>query len=272
MSGEKSYVIGTQESEIARLGVQHRVWRSSVLELWQKAGITEGQCVLDCGAGPGYATIDLAEIVGANGNVTAVERSRRFVEHIRMSGAARALANVEPVEADLLDYDWPHARFDHVWCRWVLAFVSHPARIVGGMARTLKPGGTAVVQEYWDYASWRLAPPSPPFEDYVARIIAHWRASSCEPDIGLSLPQLFAAEGLILDYVRPVVFTARMNEFASRWPQGFARDYLVAMRDAGRISANEQAELADLLDRRDADPDGLVITPGVLQFIFRKTV
>ncbi len=64
MAGDRDYVLGTHEKELARLGLQHRVWRPVVLDCWQKAGITVGKRVLDVGAGPGYATVDLAEIVG----------------------------------------------------------------------------------------------------------------------------------------------------------------------------------------------------------------
>src|SRR5437667_409272 len=66
-TAERDYVLGTHDEEIARLGLQHRVWRPVVLECWQKAGITVGSRVLDVGAGPGYATVDLAEIVGQSG-------------------------------------------------------------------------------------------------------------------------------------------------------------------------------------------------------------
>src|SRR4051812_32983282 len=78
---EKDYVIGTHDEEIVRLGIQHRVWRPRVLECWQKAGITTGARVMDVGAGPGYATIDLAEIVGASGQVIAIERSAHFLQN-----------------------------------------------------------------------------------------------------------------------------------------------------------------------------------------------
>ena len=60
-SKERDYVLGTHDEELERLGVQHRAWRPVVLDCWQKAGITVGKRVLDIGAGPGYAAIDLAE-------------------------------------------------------------------------------------------------------------------------------------------------------------------------------------------------------------------
>src|SRR5206468_3743802 len=60
-SKERDYVLGTHDEELERLGVQHRAWRPVVLDCWKKAGITAGSRVLDVGAGPGYATVDLAE-------------------------------------------------------------------------------------------------------------------------------------------------------------------------------------------------------------------
>ena len=77
---ESDYVLGTNEEEIDRLGLQHRVWRPTTLECWRRAGITIGSRVIDIGCGPGYATIDLAEIVGRSGEILAIERSPRFLK------------------------------------------------------------------------------------------------------------------------------------------------------------------------------------------------
>jgi len=270
-SSEKSYVIGTHDAEIARLGVQHRVWRASVLELWAAAGIANGQTVIDIGAGPGYASLDLAEIVAPSGKVIAVERSHRFLAALKAFAAARGLANIETTEADLLDYDWPEALADAAWCRWVLAFVPEPAKVLAGAARALKPGGKLVIQEYYDYASWRLAPPSALFEGYVAKIIARWRKSGGEADIGLALPALLPAAGFEIKSVRAMVFAAQMHDFAAEWPMGFAREYIPVMVADGDITSAEGRAIAELLDRSASDPHALMITPGVLQIVALKT-
>ena len=65
---EGDYVLGTQDEEIERLGLQHRVWRPRMLDAWRRAGIGVGHRIVDVGAGPGYATLDLAEIVGRGGS------------------------------------------------------------------------------------------------------------------------------------------------------------------------------------------------------------
>ena len=70
---EREYVLGTQSDEVERLGLQHRVWRPIVLEGFARAGIANGQVVIDVGAGPGFGTADLAELVGPDGRVIALQ-------------------------------------------------------------------------------------------------------------------------------------------------------------------------------------------------------
>ena len=74
---EQDYVLGTHDDEIRRLGVQHRVWRPRVIDAWRRAGFRPGQMLIDVGCGPGYATLDLAEIVAPGGRVLEVIAERK---------------------------------------------------------------------------------------------------------------------------------------------------------------------------------------------------
>src|SRR5260370_4233681 len=107
MAADRDYMLGTHEEEISRVGLQHDVWRPVVLDCWKRAGITAGKRVLDVGAGPGYAAIDLANIVGPTGEVVALERSRNFVNALREMVRARSLTNVKISELDFTTADLP---------------------------------------------------------------------------------------------------------------------------------------------------------------------
>ncbi len=139
-SNERDYVLGTHDEELERLGVQHRAWRPVVLDCWKKAGITVGSRVLDLGAGPGYATVDLAGIVGRSGRVVAVERSSNFVNALKSAIQAQSLSNVDAHELDLINDDLPAGPFDFAWCRWVLCFVSDPDLLVEKLAHVVREG------------------------------------------------------------------------------------------------------------------------------------
>src|SRR3954469_18882349 len=136
MSGhpESDYVLGTHDEEVARLGLQHRVWRDVVTACWHRVGLTDGWKVIDVGSGPGYATADLAEIVGPTGRVLGIERSARFLEAARERCARRGLTNVEFREGDLMEFSLGELRFNASWCRWVTSFVASPKRLLENIA------------------------------------------------------------------------------------------------------------------------------------------
>jgi len=138
MAAERDYVLGTHEEELARLGLQHRVWRPVALDCWQRAGITVGKRVLDVGAGPGYAAIDLAEIVGPSGEVVALERSQNFICAMESTCRARSLANVKVHELDLMKGELPKGGYDFAWCRWVVSFVNDQSLLIEKLGRYAK--------------------------------------------------------------------------------------------------------------------------------------
>jgi SAM-dependent methyltransferase len=182
---------------VARLGLQHRVWQSRVLDAWRRAGFGAGQRLADIGSGPGFAALDLAEIVGPVGHVFAIERSRRFLDVLDRERERRGLSQITTQLADL-DWDGLPAGFDGAWCRWVLAFVKQPRTVVEKIAASLEPGGVFVAHEYLNYAAWRLLPGSPDFESFVADVIAAWRDDGGEPDIGIQLPAWLEHAGFAL--------------------------------------------------------------------------
>ena len=94
MASSKDYVLGTHDEEIERLGLQHRAWRQRALDAWRSARIGVGQSVLDVGCGPGYATLDLAELVGPSGRVVAVDKSERFLGALEARRRPRSIDNI----------------------------------------------------------------------------------------------------------------------------------------------------------------------------------
>ena len=147
---ERTYLLGTGDQEIARLGLQHRVWRPRVLDAWRRAGITMGTRVVDAGSGPGFAAVDLAEIVGPSGKVHALERSLHFLSFLKEIAERRGLDSIETADLDLVTAPLPVRDADAFWIRWVLAFVSDPEAVLDKLAGTLRPGGVAVIHEYLD--------------------------------------------------------------------------------------------------------------------------
>ncbi|MEP6699596.1 MAG: methyltransferase domain-containing protein [Verrucomicrobiota bacterium] len=267
---ENDYVLGTHDDEIARLGLQHRIWRPVASDCWRRAGITVGSRVIDVGAGPGYATIDLAEIVGTTGEVLAVERSARFVEFARNACALRGISNVHFVELDLMEEQLGATGYDAAWCRWVASFVTSPARLIANIAAALRVGGVAIFHEYAVYETWRLAPRRPAVESFTKAVMESWRESGGEPDVALTFPPLLRDAGLTVIDVRPHVLTVSPDSYVWQWPASFIEINLARLHELGRATEQWSNSVRREFQAAAADPTTLLITPLFLEIIARK--
>ena len=267
---ERDYLLGTHDEEVERLGLQHRVWRPRVLDAWRRAGITTGMRIVDAGAGPGWATLDLAEIVGPDGRVHALERSQHFLRALKEAADLRELGNIEAHELDLTTDALPVENADAVWVRWVLTFLADPAPVVKKLADTLKPGGVAVIHEYLDYRTWSLAPASPEVEAFKEVVIKGWRESGGEPDVGRALPVLLSKAGLRVRELRPIIDVITPRNYVWRWPASFLHTYLDRLVADGKADADWAEKVRVAFARAEADPDTVMVTPLVLEVIAEK--
>jgi ubiquinone/menaquinone biosynthesis C-methylase UbiE len=267
---ENDYVLGTHDDEVARLGLQHRVWRPAVTECWQRVGITHGWRVLDVGAGPGYATADLAEIVGPTGSVLGIERSSRFLDAARERCLRRGLTNVEFREADLMEVSLGPLGFDACWCRWVACFVSSPEKLIANIAGALRPGGLAIFHEYSDYETFRFMPVRPALERFAREVMESWRASGGEPNVARALPQLLREAGMRVLEIHPHVRTVAPRDYAWQWPASFIEINVARLQELGRLTETEGEEVLREFQAANADPQSWFTTPLFLEIIARR--
>lgn len=271
MSGERDYILGTHDEEIERLGLQHRVWRPRALDAWRRAGFTVGHTIVDVGCGPGYGSIDLAEIVGKSGRVVAIDRSRRFLDALESAARSRQIENVETHERDLDDGGALPARdADGAWARWVFAFVRDPRGLLERVAAALRPGGVFVAHEYFDYRTWRVTPRSPELEEFVAAVVDSWRETGGEPDIGLDLPVWLREMGFAIRALHPIIDVVPRSNFVWEWPDSFVDVGTARLVELGRMTQVRARAVRASLSARAEDPRSLMVTPAVLEIVAVK--
>ena len=269
-AADRDYVLGTHDEEVVRLGLQHRVWRPVVLRCWQKAGITVGKRVFDIGAGPGYAALDLAEIVGPSGQVVALERSHKFVETFKATSRARSLTNVKIHELDLMTDPVPEGDYDFSWCRWVLSFVSDPAILISKLGNAMRKDSFSIFHEYAHYETWRFFPRLPMQERFREHVVETWRESGGEPDSAPGLPSLLLENGFVIRSATPHIFFVRPADYFWQWPAQFIDVYLPRLQEMGRVDQEFADRLrADVLAAAK-NPNTLMVTPLVLEIVAEK--
>ena len=103
-----------------------------------------GEQILEVGCGPGVAALMVADRIGADGRLVALDRSATAIERARTRTAEYA-DRVGFVETELADYV-PDRRFDKAFCVNVNVFWTRSAdRELAVLRECLDPGGSLFV-------------------------------------------------------------------------------------------------------------------------------
>lgn len=270
MARNQDYVLGVHAAELARLGLQHRAWRAHALELWRKAGLRAGARVLDFGCGPGFAALDLAELVGESGRVLGVDRSEAFLAHLAQQAQARGYGNVETRAVDLSEPGVTLGQFEFAWARWIFAFTPDLEAALDAFADALAPGGVCAVQEYLDYGVWRMLPREPAVEDFCATVMASWRARGGEPNAAPLVAAGLLARGFEIISIEPVCAAVTPQDPVWDWPESFVLGNAPRLVELGDLSPAQGEAVVQAWARARARPGVRMLTPLTGLILARK--
>src|SRR5215203_5486535 len=99
-----------------------------------------------------FPTVPLiCELVGARGQVTALDLAPENVAHVeRLIQEGRCAAPVDVRIGSVLDLPFADATFDCVWCANVAQYLTEVefTRVMGEFRRVTKPGGLVAVKDF----------------------------------------------------------------------------------------------------------------------------
>lgn len=110
--------------------------------------IKPGQTVCDLGCGNGFYALKLAELVGKEGRVVAVDIQPEMLGMLRATAEAAGIGNIEPVLGTEVDPRLPAKTFDLVLLVDVYHEFSHPAEMLAAIRKSLKPPGRIALAEF----------------------------------------------------------------------------------------------------------------------------
>jgi ubiquinone/menaquinone biosynthesis C-methylase UbiE len=120
------------------------------------AGLRAGQTALDVGSGPGFWTLPMAEIVGPEGRIIALDVSREFLNAL---AAENPPPHVTLMHGELPTINLPDAAVDFVWAGFVFHEVEPPAALAAETHRALCAGGRLAVLDWRPDAQRESGPP-----------------------------------------------------------------------------------------------------------------
>lgn len=120
------------------------VYRRPLATALERLGVAQGWRVVDVGAGQGDVAVALAELVGHDGRVYAVDSDPKARDETAAAAAAHSqVVAITQAAEDLL---LPEP-VDLAFCRFLLLHVVDPGAVVARMASAVRPGGWVVAQE-----------------------------------------------------------------------------------------------------------------------------
>ena len=269
----KEYVLGTDEAEYRRLGLQHRLWGWNAHRAWERGRVGPGMRVLDIGCGPGWAAMDLAALVGEGGEVFGVDASEAYVDAFNQVAGATHMPWARAVVGDV--EDMPAAAgiepgFDVAWARWVLCFLKTPAHVVRHAAALLRPGGRLIVQDYFNYESMQFAPKSALFDTVVDAIGRSWRDSGGNPDVMGEIRGHAREAGFRIVHFDVIQRVAYPHEQMWAWPDVFWKSFLPRIVGTGHLSPEDHEAFKREWEERSQDPDAFMHLPTVYEMVAEK--
>jgi SAM-dependent methyltransferase len=163
--------------------------------------------------------------------------------------------------------EFPDAAADRAWCRWVLSFVKDPRTVLARVAGSLRPGGAVVLHEYFDYATWRTAPPYPEVDEFVSAVMASWRDNGGEPNVALMVPHWLEELGFELLSVRPILDIVQAEHMSWAWLRTFIEIGRRRLVELGYLTPDRAESIWQVFTDLEAAPGTWMMTPGVLEVI-----
>jgi ubiquinone/menaquinone biosynthesis C-methylase UbiE len=223
--------------------------------------------VLDVGCGSGDATLKMAALVGADGEVVGIDLDRSILrlardeaENLGLPVTFRHLGAEELEEV---------AAYDFAYARYLMSHLQQPEHPFEAMVRALRPGGRLAVEDIF-FPGHVCYPPNAAFDRYLELYQAAVRANSADPAIGPRLMGMALDAGLADVRVEFVVPVFRDGE--GKWIASVTVEHIrEAVVGAGLASNAEVDSVVADLDAFADDDRTLMSIASTFQVWGRKT-
>ncbi len=111
-------------------------------------GVKKGMVCCDMGCGNGFYALQLAQMVGKDGHVYAVDIQPEMLKLLQERAYEKRIGNITPVLGSILDPYLPKGKIDLILCVDVYHEFSHPEQMLERMHNALSPDGLLVLAEF----------------------------------------------------------------------------------------------------------------------------
>jgi len=226
-------------------------------------GLRGGWRVADIGCGIGLVTLWIAEHVGRDGWVSAVDVSFEQLRVAKSNAAMVGLKNISFHQASAYETSLQADSFDLVYSRFLMCHLRHPVNALKEMGALIKKGGVLVCEDC-DDSSIVTDPPTRAYSRLVEISRAVDNKRGLDSAIGLKLHRLFRQAG----FHSPNVSLKQMATLrgpAKLFWELTLREAAPAIIEAGAANAAELEAISAEMQAIARDETTLVVLPRFSQ-------
>ncbi len=271
MTFQKSdYILGSEDFELARLGYQHRMFASETYQSWSDANFRFGQHLLDLGCGPGYASQELAQMVGPTGKITAIDSSEKYINFIQQQ-ISTSKQNIEPQLADLTSLSLAENQFDGAFARMVMIFLKDPESLVKKIYKSLKPGASFVSMDFAGYYPYfSLNPNGKIFSKVVQAISQSFNQSGLDIHAQKKMPEFMIHAGFQVTKITPILKTARPGQHLWDWAPTLFTTFMPKLIELGLLTREDEQNFWQEWHKHAENKSSYYLTPLLIAVIGTK--
>ena|SRR3990167_8330534 len=165
------YTVETGRSDEKRLTMLNKLYNPNTTRFLLESGLEPGMVVTEIGCGCGELACWIADQVAPSGTVFAIDKDAEQLEVASSLAKKRGITNIvfeQMCLKDLLNYP---RKFDLIYSRWVLMYLTSPIIGVETMVMALKDGGIIICEDV-DFSNHSIF--SFPKTDILNRWIFYW--------------------------------------------------------------------------------------------------
>ena len=188
MTKTTQYVIRGGEKGRERLRLLSKVMKPTTLDLFKRAGLSEGTIGLDLGCGGGDVTLELAHLVSKNGAILGMDMDATKIDLATAEAKQKGIEQVSYQLGNVMELEATD-KYDFIYARFLLTHLQNPLALCKRIHRALKKGGVFMVEDI-DFSGNKCFPPNSAYDKWVQWYSAVVRANGADPEIGYKLPHL----------------------------------------------------------------------------------
>jgi ubiquinone/menaquinone biosynthesis C-methylase UbiE len=262
------YVLETGKKGFDRLKFLNNVFGMHSRNFLNRAGLCEGQTVLEIGCGTGFMTGWIGQQVGETGHVIAVDASDKQIEIAKQSLKNQGISNVTFLCSTAEELNLDNDSVDLAYARFLLMHLKDVEHVLQEIKDKLRSGGIVAFEEPHS-SSLETKPTNESIEKLNRLFVQLGRSQGFNFDIGDNLFSLLRESGytnLYGCFVQPIISMDEAIDFVLMG----ASEISPIAKKLGMLNADETDKIETNLKKSKLESAGIYIFPRQAQIYGRK--